>query len=506
MNGDFTRMTFEPERHYSRVMMQQGRVALDADWNEQTSILLHYLRALTRDVFGPHAGPAADLGFELIGQPMTASQLQARFPGLDSARAGVLSSALDEGDIVICPGRYYVDGIMVENDRPLLYSEQLGYRHFPDPEKYETVRAGIQKSSANFLLYLDVWERHVSYLQDDSIREVALGGPDTCCRAQVVWQLRVFSARETLQCSAVDDLLQVGTGKLRAQARNDKPPQELCVIPPESNYRGPENQLYRVQVHQGGTTSAEIGGPTFKWSRENGSVEFPILKLVKSNGNWIATLGSLGRDRRFGLKPGDWVEVVDDAQSAALMPGALGRVEAVTREDSAVTLTFPAGAVIAAYNSSDVAAIHPLLRRWDHQGDLTKFDGALQILEQNNDANGLKNGWVELEDGVKIWFAKGGVYRPGDYWLIPARTITGDIEWPQEPDGAGKTRPAAVGPGGIHHHYAPILLAGAGAARAGAYGKGATVTDCRCRILRLPCVDYYYAFGGEGIGTANPEF
>jgi hypothetical protein len=66
MNGDFTRMTFDPARNYSRVLMQQGRVTLDADWNEQTSILLHYLRTLTRDVFGPHAGPADDLGFEIV--------------------------------------------------------------------------------------------------------------------------------------------------------------------------------------------------------------------------------------------------------------------------------------------------------------------------------------------------------------------------------------------------------------------------------------------------------
>jgi hypothetical protein len=39
--GDFTRDTFTPEEHFIRVLSQQGRVWLDADWNEQTSILLH---------------------------------------------------------------------------------------------------------------------------------------------------------------------------------------------------------------------------------------------------------------------------------------------------------------------------------------------------------------------------------------------------------------------------------------------------------------------------------
>ena len=43
LRGDITRDTFDPSKHFSRVLMQQGRVQLDADWNEQISILVHYL-------------------------------------------------------------------------------------------------------------------------------------------------------------------------------------------------------------------------------------------------------------------------------------------------------------------------------------------------------------------------------------------------------------------------------------------------------------------------------
>ncbi|MEO8973927.1 MAG: DUF6519 domain-containing protein, partial [Ktedonobacteraceae bacterium] len=67
MNGDFktdiTRDTYKKHKNFSRVLMQQGRVQLDADWNEQTDILLHYLRRITTDIIGPHAGPSDDLGF-----------------------------------------------------------------------------------------------------------------------------------------------------------------------------------------------------------------------------------------------------------------------------------------------------------------------------------------------------------------------------------------------------------------------------------------------------------
>ena len=47
--GDFTRDTYNPSKQFLRVFMQQGRVQLDADWNEQVSILLNYLQTLATD-------------------------------------------------------------------------------------------------------------------------------------------------------------------------------------------------------------------------------------------------------------------------------------------------------------------------------------------------------------------------------------------------------------------------------------------------------------------------
>ena len=44
MKSDISRNTFDPAKHFSRVIMQQGRVQLDADWNEQADILLHSIR------------------------------------------------------------------------------------------------------------------------------------------------------------------------------------------------------------------------------------------------------------------------------------------------------------------------------------------------------------------------------------------------------------------------------------------------------------------------------
>jgi len=61
---------------------------------------------------------------------------------------------------------------------------------------------------------------------------------------------------------------------------------------------------------------------------------------------------------------------------------------------------------------------------------------------------------VTLESGVRIQFQQGS-FRPGDYWLIPARTATGDVEWPGPPED-----PAPLLPHGVEHHYAPLALVG----------------------------------------------
>ncbi|MCX6923045.1 MAG: DUF6519 domain-containing protein, partial [Verrucomicrobia bacterium] len=71
-------------------------------------------------------------------------------------------------------------------------------------------------------------------------------------------------------------------------------------------------------------------------------------------------------------------------------------------------------------------------------------------------------GWQPLEDGIEVVFSKIAAdgktpltYKTGDYWLIPARTATGEIEWPPyDPNAATSARP----PMGIEHHYCRLGL------------------------------------------------
>ena len=78
-------------------------------------------------------------------------------------------------------------------------------------------------------------------------------------------------------------------------------------------------------------------------------------------------------------------------------------------------------------------------------------------------------GWIDLEDGIQVLFSE-GQYHPGDYWLIPARTATGEIDWP--PFSTPNEQPIPQLPLGIRHHYCRLVLL---EVQAGAF----SLTGCR---------------------------
>jgi hypothetical protein len=455
MKAEFTRDTFNPLKHFSRVLMQQGRVQLDADWNEQTAILLHYLRNLGADLIGPHGGPAdiedakgqlleVNCGFEIITEPDRIDALPS-----DAETKKKLEDLLNGAKpaLLIGRGHYYVDGILCQNDDYIAYNGQPGY---PIPGDL------MFTDGKSYLLYLDVWERHVTYVEDEdknhanpSIREVALNGADTATRAQVVWQIRAVSVPEVKPrpdykkdyaafLGLLGGTVGLGAGRLKARAKMPEAAEENpCIVSPTAGYRGTENQLYRVEIYDGG----EENVATFVWSRENASVIFRILSISSDNTAHTTTvsLESLGRDARFGLAEGNWVEIVDDDYALQDRAEQLLKVVSVDLDEGTVTLGGTRASTVG-----DNVDKHPFLRRWDSK------DGATKVVEFNTQED-----WISLEDGVQIQFqpTNGGIYRTRDYWLIPARTATGDVEWPGEVG-----LPDAIGPHGVQHHYAPLWI------------------------------------------------
>lgn len=450
MKGDFSRNTFRPFRHYSRVLMQQGRVLLDSDWNEQGSIFLHYLQSLAKDLIGPYGGPAGNCGFKVISS-MDDSEFPKDFP--IEARTH---------NFGIGGGHYYVDGLLCENGDFTTYA-----RKEAAPGRSQADFLADELAVGDHLVYLDVWERHLTALEDAEIREVALGaqGPDTTTRAKVVWQVKTIELKGPLADLTCDNsvppppndahaawLAQVkewqpelrGLLKAKADEPDDITATNPCIISPDARYRGAENQLYRVEIHDGGLANAPAPA-TFKWSREDGSVALPIRNVA---GNKV-TLEHLGRDARFSVQVGDWVEIegLNYEQRELQEVPPLLQVEEVSYIDMIVTLR------------EMVATSNPrVLRRWDHKagdvrvGGLELRHGAALIKESRAPTEN----WLNLEDGIKIQFVQAAApststYRRGDYWLIPARTATGDVEWP-----GPLNAPEALPPHGVEHHYAPL--------------------------------------------------
>ena len=93
MTFDTSRSTFDPWNDYSAVVMEQGRVQLDSDWNEWLAEISRRTRAGTLDLVGRAAYP-----------PTTPFAFQ-----ITASVTGTTNS------LSIGRGRMYVDGLLAEN-------------------------------------------------------------------------------------------------------------------------------------------------------------------------------------------------------------------------------------------------------------------------------------------------------------------------------------------------------------------------------------------------------
>lgn len=463
MKGDITHRTFQRPKHYDRVLQQQGRVTVDADFNEQADIFTYRLESTAADVIGPSGAPMGNAGFRVIDP---ASLTPAELAALQNAGLGPAAN----GDFLIGPGHYYVDGILVENERMVPFTKQP---HLPDVQPLP---------NGNHLIYLDVWKRHVTALEDPSIREVALSGPDTATRSQVIWQVRRFTVPANVNCDTsvpgFDAATAPSSGKLQARSQPPGQSGSVCVLPPSAGYRRLENQLYRVEIHDA-SNPAQV---SMKWSRENGSIA--VRGEFINNLNDRLRLSQPGRDLVRGYANGDWIELATDVQELNFTPGVLVRLKSVDGNDTVLDLATATGPVSAANYPNGVK-----VRRWDSPG--------LVLLSSANPA--VDDGYLRLEDGVQVKFSP-GTFHNGDYWEIPARTATGDVIWPQIQSGP-QLVPEALLPFGVRHHYARIAVVEV---------KNGNVTtpvqDCRNLFPPLTELTSLFYVSGDGQEAApNPS-
>src|SRR5687768_15835850 len=98
----------------------------------------HQRRMLARDLIGACGGPRGAAGFEI---------------------------SLDESGrlLMIGAGRYYVDGMLVENEHDCAFEIQ------PDLPTAAYLLAQSAEAGGRHLVYLDVWERIITPIEDPSL-------------------------------------------------------------------------------------------------------------------------------------------------------------------------------------------------------------------------------------------------------------------------------------------------------------------------------------------------
>lgn len=434
MKGDFTRSTFRRANHFSGVRMQQGRVQLDSDWNEQGDITAYRTGTTVLDTIGESGAPVHDAGFAIVASV-------ADLPDEDKIRPeNQVPPATKASDLLVSGGRFYVHGELAENDHICLLSDQPDLpKGLPRVRLSNKTDVALPPPKGSYLAYLDVWQRHITALEAPLIREVALGGPDTATRTKTVWQVKLLQVPALTACDAEisewDSLTAPSGGKLAARAEPGEDDKSPCIVAPGAGYRRLENQLYRVEIHEDGA----LGKASFKWSRDNGSV---VVACSGISGNDLV-VASTGRDQTLGFATGQWVELTDDNHELAGVPGTLVQLTNVKTNALTVDPSSATGSLNVAKDFPGNAKV----RRWD-----TPSGSAKVAVTSSN------GGWIKLEDGVEIKFS-GTDFRSGDYWLIPARTAnpikSAGVEWPRD---AVTDSPIAQAPGGITHRYARLAV------------------------------------------------
>jgi hypothetical protein len=457
MSADLSRIRSNPLRDYAGVELKQGAVVLDGDVNELVAIVDRRLRAAASDILGRSTvSSTTPLAFRITA---TASGLQ------------------------IDKGRLYVDGLLAENHGAVstdpadrVFDALMGEAQYADPIAYNAQpyfpAAPALPATGRHLVYLDVWDREVTHIEQPDLVEAALG-VETSSRRQTVWQIRVLSEEAgTATCGTPDagvpgwpTIIAPSTGRLTTGTFEVPPEDDPCELPPSGGYRGLENQTYRVEIHDPGQPG---GIATFKWSRDNASVASRVASVISST---ELELQTLGRDEILRFNSGDWVEILDDVREFAQRAGEMRKI---TVNEAARRITFspalPAEMSPGSFPNAEFPESRNLrVRRWDQKHEVLRVGaGGSTPVFQDLDAG--TTGVITvpaagtsllLERGITVQFASLGTkgFRAGDYWVFAARTADASIEILD-----------AAPPRGIHHHFA----------RLGIWDVGAgSVTDCR---------------------------
>jgi hypothetical protein len=169
---------------------------------------------------------------------------------------------------------------------------------------------------------------------------------------------------------------------------------------------------------------------TFKWSRDNGSIAAGVVGI---DGGRI-TLRT-GPRTSTEIRAGHWAELdTCDGSSGGAAPLVL--IQDIDRSASPDLAVVVDSAPAAEGPGQPVA-----LTLW--QPATASPERGVIVARHGK--------WLDLENGVQVWFEGTGHYRGGDFWGLPARDQVQSILWPADEKGA-----LALPGFGDERHTAPL--------------------------------------------------
>ncbi|MBV8972491.1 MAG: hypothetical protein JO290_09400, partial [Sphingomonadaceae bacterium] len=283
MASDRARISYDPTRAYRGVIAQQGRVTLEADLNEESAIARETLRLETIDIVGPAGTP--DDGYKVAGAPTPAQ-------------------------VTVGAGTYYLGGWRLSLDAPVALGQQP-----------EWLDAPALPGATNALVALLVTEQSVCAVEDQALREVALGGPDTGARDRLVQRFPLIPIQgdtcETAAAIVAKELVAEGitidpaSFELLSDARlsvgfvPDPAPADPCTPAAAGGYLGADNQLIHVTVI---AYDGKKNGGRLLWGRNNASIVYRATTAPATP--TVMTLRGMPVDQEHAPQLGQAVEIL----------------------------------------------------------------------------------------------------------------------------------------------------------------------------------------------------
>jgi hypothetical protein len=417
MAGDRARITHYAPRKYREVVGLQGRVMLEADWNESQRLFTEQMRLEALDYIGPAGTP--DNGYQISAPP---------------------------ADFEIGPGTMYTGGLRTTLEQTINYSKQPDWLDTAQPQPWGDglwrSPAEVSRDDSHVLLVLR--EQELTAIEDPALREVALGGPDSAARTRLLQRIvaapvdgsncAVAAAQSPSFWSQFGLDYQPASAALLSRARlrvtmvSNPPAPSPCDPQAASGYLGADNQLLRVQVV---AFDAATGKGKLLWAYNNGSTLYRCRALDATTIELATRPVSAEYQPRTGAAAQLLMAAADlgEGAYAAALTGHWATLAApYDIETRRVTLPAALPSVLTPPAGGTPANAPPLfLRLWDQELDFT-LDTPLALTNTGLQVTVSRNG--------------AGPLHPGDYWCFGARPATPNAVYPeryltaaQPPDG-----------------------------------------------------------------------